>query len=210
MKVRHGPPHPISHYREKQLETEVVCEQCTLRFAIYGVFGWCPDCGAHNSLQILVKNLELARKQLGLASSGIDPDLAAHLRGDALENIVSAFDGFGRELCANRSTNIGFQNLVGARRNVQQEFGFDFADTLGNEDWDVACRLFQKRHLLAHKMGVMDTEYVQRAKDPAAVIGRRVVVRDADVAEAIAIVEKLGQRLFNGLLHFTKKSTGRR
>ena len=52
MKVS-GQPTPIRHYREKQLETEVVCEQCVLRYMIYGVFGFCPDCGVHNSLQIL-------------------------------------------------------------------------------------------------------------------------------------------------------------
>ena len=65
MKVSRDGPHPIRHYREKELETEVICDKCTLRFAIYGVFGWCPDCGAHNSAQILGKNLELARKDFG-------------------------------------------------------------------------------------------------------------------------------------------------
>ena len=31
-------PHPIRQYREKRLETEVVCDRCTLHYAIYGVF----------------------------------------------------------------------------------------------------------------------------------------------------------------------------
>jgi hypothetical protein len=44
-----GRPHPIRYYREKQLETEVICDHCTLRYAIYGAFGFCPDCGVHNS-----------------------------------------------------------------------------------------------------------------------------------------------------------------
>ena len=75
-------------YREKQLETEVICDKCTLRYAIFGVFGWCPDCGAHNSAEILGKNLELAKKELTLAQS-VEKDLAEHLIGDALENVVS-------------------------------------------------------------------------------------------------------------------------
>ena len=62
LKVTGGRPHPIRYYRERKLETHVVCENCTLRYAIYGVFGWCPDCGVHNSRQILAKNLELAEK----------------------------------------------------------------------------------------------------------------------------------------------------
>ena len=33
MKVKTGPPLPIHHYREKELETTVVCTNCTLRYA---------------------------------------------------------------------------------------------------------------------------------------------------------------------------------
>lgn len=102
LKVKGSPPRPIHYYREKQLETEVICDSCTLKYAIYGVFGWCPDCGVHNSLQILTKNLELAKKELKLAESA-DADLGNHLVGDALENVVSAFDGFGREVCSQKA-----------------------------------------------------------------------------------------------------------
>src|ERR1017187_5311807 len=75
LKVKPGAPVPIRWYREKNLETELICNQCGLRYAIYGVFGWCPDCGVHNSLQILGKNLELAMKKLALAES-VEKDLA--------------------------------------------------------------------------------------------------------------------------------------
>ncbi len=58
MKVS-GKPTALRHYRESKLETDVVCDRCALRYTIYGVFGFCPDCAVHNSLQILNKNLEL-------------------------------------------------------------------------------------------------------------------------------------------------------
>jgi hypothetical protein len=199
MKVSRSNPPPIRHYREKQLETKVTCDNCTLKYAIYGVFGWCPDCGTHNSLQILSKNLELAKKELALADA-VDVDLAEHLIGDALENVVSAFDGFGREICSQKGADIRFQNLVGARRVVQEQFGFDFADELDDDSWIAACRVFQKRHLLAHKMGVIDAEYVQKASDPNAVVGRRIRVAPPEVSQAANLVEILGQRLFKGLL----------
>ena len=133
MKLEPSAPHPIRYYREKQLETEVVCNACTLRYAIYGVFGWCPDRGVHNSLQILTKNLELDDKELALAET-VDKELADHLVGDALENLVSAFDGFGCEVCRQKSADIHFQNLAGARRRVQEIFGFDFADGLSPDE----------------------------------------------------------------------------
>ena len=158
-------PHPIHYYREKQLETEVVCDKCTLRYAIYGVFGWCPGCGVHNSLQILTKNLDLAGKELVLAAAA-EADLAAHLIGDALENVVAAFDGFGRQICAQRAAEIQFQNLGGARRKVNEYFAFDFVDSLSQDDWEFARRMFQKRHLIAHKIGVIDDEYVKKPTIP--------------------------------------------
>lgn len=199
LKVTQGPRHPIRHYREKELETHVVCDNCTLRYAIYGVFGWCPDCGIHNSLQILTKNLELAKKELTLAESA-ETELADHLVGDALENVVSTFDGFGREICLRNGTDIRFQGLSGARRRVNEVFGFDFADGLTPVEWDYICRTFQKRHVLSHKMGVIDEDYVQKANDPGAVVGRKVRVTYEEVTSSIVIVEALGRRLFAGVM----------
>jgi hypothetical protein len=166
------------------------------------VLGWCPDCGVHNSLQILQKNLELAGKELALAET-IEKDLADHLVGDALENLVSAFDGFGREVCLQKAAEIHFQNLAGARRRVHEAFRFDFADGLTPAEWQQALRTFQKRHLLSHKMGVIDEEYVQKASDPGAVVGRRIQVGREEMQASVAIVEKLGRRLYAGVLHPT-------
>lgn len=177
----------------------MVCETCTLRYAIYGVFGWCPDCGIHNSIQILTKNFELARKELILAET-VERDLANHLIGDALENIVSAFDGFGREISSRKGAEIRFQNLSGARRNVQDKFGFDFADALTADQWQYVCRVFQKRHLLAHKMGVIDDDYVVKVSDAGAVAGRKVQVSAEELNSSIEIIELLGRKLFAGIL----------
>jgi hypothetical protein len=199
LKVTQGARHPIQYYREKELETEVVCDACTLRYAIYGVFGWCPDCGIHNSVLILTKNFELARKELILAETA-EKELADHLIGDALENIVSAFDGFGREISSQKGSEIRFQNLPGARRNVQDKFGFDFADALTADQWQYVCRVFQKRHLLAHKMGVIDDDYVLKASDVGVVAGRKVQVSAEEVNSSIEIIELLGRKLFAGIL----------
>lgn len=198
-----GNPPPIHQYREKELETHVVCANCTLRYAVYGVFGYCPDCGVHNSLQILDKNLELAEKEAGLAQ-GRDSELSARLIELALQSEVSAFDSFGRETCRvqsarathpDRARRLSFQNLVGARRNVQQYFGVDIAGVLTPDDWDFACRCFQKRHLLAHKMGVVDEEYVRLANDPSAIVGRKVVISIDEVNHLAAILRDLGRYL---------------
>jgi RNase P subunit RPR2 len=123
LKITPGKLMPIHHYREKQLKTEVICSSCTLRYAVYGVFAFCPDCGQHNSLQILDKNLDVVSKMLNLSAS-LEPDVVERIIENALEDCVSAFDGFGREFCRvhrdraiveGRVERMTFQNLEGAR-----------------------------------------------------------------------------------------------
>ena len=203
LKVKRGRPVPIHSYREKELETEVVCVGCTLRYSVYGVFAFCPDCGQHNSLRILDKNLEVVGKMLDLAASS-QKELADKLIENALEDCVSAFDGFGRELCrvhANKAgtpakaKNMSFQNLQGAQTNVLQLFGVDFSAQMTAHDWQSAVRGFQKRHLAAHKMGVVDQEYITKTGDMRAVVGRKIGIGAEDVRELAAIVSRLATRL---------------
>jgi len=199
---------PIRHYAEKELETPVECSTCSLRYAIYGVFGFCPDCGAHNSLQILEKNLELARKQIALAESAADDDLKAHLIGDALENAVSAFDGFGREAAATKAalvTNakriekLSFQNLASADTTLQSLFGFSLRGGVSDDEWALLVRCFQKRHLLAHKMGVVDDKYIAATGDRSAVVGRKARIEANEVDALIDAVSKLSRHLVKSI-----------
>ena len=190
MKVKSGPRLPIHHYREKELETTIVCRNCTLRYAVYGVFAFCPDCGRHNSVEILEKNLEIVGKMLDLAKSH-DIDLAERLVENALEDCVSAFDGFGRELCrvhAERTPNperayrIRFQNMDKARDELRG-LGVNLTEGLAGQAWEKAIRLFQKRHVIAHKLGVVDQEYLDRTGDNHTMRGRKIRVSAAEVAE---------------------------
>ena len=191
MKVKSEHPKPIHHYREKKLETDVTCTNCTLRYSVYGVFAFCPDCGQHNSLQIFEMNMEVVRKMLGLAGS-TEQDLSTKLVENALEDCVSAFDGFGRELCrvyvyhaSNlvKAKKIRFQNFADARVNVKRAFGIDIAQSCGEEVCHQVVKLFQKRHVIAHKMGVVDQEYVDRTGDTNAIVGRKIVLRILEVQQ---------------------------
>ena len=201
MKVKPGRPTPIHYYREKELETEVVCANCTLRYSVYGVFAFCPDCGQHNSLQILDANREVVAKMLDLAA-GADKPLAEKLIENAMEDCISAFDGFGRELCRlharkaadpARAEKISFQNLDGAKTNVLNEFGHDISAYVTPDEWAAVVRNFQKRHLIAHKMGVIDEAYVAKSGDPHAVVGRKVSISAEDVTNTLAVVRKFAQ-----------------
>lgn len=200
-----GRPHPIQYYREKQIETHVTCEICTLEYAIYGVFAFCPDCRTHNSIQILNKNMELVQKEIAFANTSDDKELLTRLIEDALENAVSAFDGFGRAASsayANKSTDesqakeISFQNIQNARNKIKTIFGFDFASNISETEWEMTVRCFQKRHLLAHTMGVIDDDYIKKSKDISAIAGRKISITQDEVIELANLLMKIGSNLF--------------
>lgn len=194
---------PVRYYHEETLETEVTCDSCTLQYAIYGVFAYCPDCRKHNSLQILNKNLELVEKQIALAATTSD-DVSALLIGSALQNAVAAFDGFGREMGRvyaahddnpTQVKNLSFQNLSGAQKNMQELFGFDIAACLEADSWTFVLCCFQKRHLLAHSMGIINERYIEATSDSQAVVGRKVIIRADEVTKLVVSLQTLGASL---------------
>jgi len=202
LEVKQGARRSIHYYREKRLETEVVCESCTLHYAIYGLFGFCPDCRAHNSLQILSKNLDLVLKQLELSSTIEDAALRRHLTEDALENCVSAFDGFGRETCRIRAhradtkaQSISFQNPNRFANRLAESFGVDLRTQLTEPDWSVIHQGFMKRHVVAHKSGVVDAQYIAETSDPTAIVGRRIPLEEHEVRDLAQLLRSLGQQL---------------
>ena len=196
---------PVHEYREQELETTVICNACSLRYAIYGVFAFCPDCGVHNSKQILGANLDLAEKKLGLCGAA-PADLVPSLIEDALKWQVKAFDGFGREVCRVRAmavpsvdvSKVSFQNLGGARFNVREKLGFDFAVAVPRDDWEFAARCFQKRHVFDHRSGVVDQEYIDKTHDTTAVVGRKLALTMSEVQRLSGVLRTLGMALVAG------------
>jgi hypothetical protein len=206
MKLQSGTPVPIRFYRERTLETDVACEACSLEYSVFGLFAVCPDCGQHNSKAILLKNLTLTRRQLELAATLADADFRRHIIEDALENCVSAFDGFARESCRVRrmvsadpikAENISFQNLTKADKRLRTLFGVQFESEVAPGDWAIASRCFMKRHVIAHRSGVVDQQYLDEANDSAAVVGRRISVEPSEVEALATAVERIAGTLLS-------------
>ena len=95
--------------------------------------------------------------------------------------------------------DIRFQNIVSARQQVLQRFGFDFAANVSEVVWEAVSRSFQKRHLLAHTMGVIDEDYLRLAHDPGAVVGRRIGITAKEVRSLATDLQSLGEYLFSAL-----------
>lgn len=200
IKVKRGDPIPIAEYTEKDLETKLVCVNCTLSYAVYGVFAFCPDCREHNSLQIYLANLDVVTKLLAMIAT-VDKDIKEALVESCLGKVVSAFDGYGRELCGIyaskaldpvKAAKVSFQSVQQARTHVQTHFGFDLAASLSASEWQDIIRLFQKRHLFAHKAGEIDDDYIAKANDRFAIKGHKVTLSHDEIVTLIDQVKRLG------------------
>lgn len=192
-----GSPTPITHYSESELEEKITCDSCTLQYAIYGVFGYCPDCGIHNSKQMIDANFELISKMLELASTA-DKAIADKLIENAIEDAISAFDGFGRELCSGLIKGISFQNIEAAKTKLLEQ-GIDIAGGINYGDWGFVKEQFQKRHLLAHKMGVIDEEFQRKTNVHESLVGRKVTITKDEVEQLICHLKTISGNLFAGV-----------
>lgn len=208
-KVEPGKPTPIHYYRENRLETEIVCSKCTLRYSVYGVFAFCPDCGQHNSLQIFNKNLEVVGKMLDISAT-VQDEISKRLIENALEDCVSAFDGFGRELCRvfskksfdpTRVEKVSFQNLDIAKNNILNLFNIDLTSGINLDEWEFLIRCFQKRHVLSHRMGVIDNNYIHKTGDTEAIVGRKVAIEEDEVRRLMQILSNTTQKLSEEFQH---------
>lgn len=198
------PPVRLRFPEDLKLETHIECSNCTLKYAVYGVFAFCPDCGRRNAQQILENKLDLTQEFLEMAVSG-KKSLIEELIGNALTSVVASFDSYGREMCRayapksskpSKAESIRFQNLEGAQKNVLDCFGFDIASQLIRDDWQLIIRSFQKRHLLQHRSGVVDEEYLAKANDPHARLGRKVELSGDEVRQLIKVVREMGGHFF--------------
>lgn len=208
LKVEPHRPLPLHQYAESRLETHVECAGCSLKYAIYGVFGFCPDCGVHNSRDILEANLALVEKMLALADEQDDGPIREKLVENALEDCVSAFDGWGRAACAAfdgratdpaRARSVSFQNLKRARTRVNELFAYDLESPLAPGEFDAAHTVFQKRHVLAHCMGVVDQAYLDSTGDQGATIRRKVPFGVAEILAVTAVLRKTAMGLVDHL-----------
>lgn len=202
-----GRPHPIAYYHEQELEQQLVCDNCTLNYSIFGVFGFCPDCGVHNSHQIFEANLSIVKKMLELSDKH-DADVSEKIIENALEDAVSSIDGYGRELTKisaaklkdqDKIKNLSFQNIKKAREIILDLFDFDMAANLTKDEWGDVALLFQKRHLITHKMGVIDEVYLKQTGQSESLIRRKIKIDKNEILKLITSLQKIGTSLFQGL-----------
>lgn len=68
---------------------------------------------------------------------------------------------------------------------------------MSKNELDSLVILFQKRHLLAHNEGIVDSKYIQKANDNTYKEGQRIVVGGKDVDLLVSLIEKVSSEIKN-------------
>ena len=88
-----------------------------------------------------------------------------------------------------------FQNLSESSAVWRTATGKGYDDLLGASDLEALGVLFQQRHLLAHREGLVDREYIDRTHDPTYKVGQKLIIRETAVLRLADLVEQLGEAL---------------
>lgn len=168
-------PYPTSKFDTAHFDLKLKCERDETEFALNGVLFRCPTCGIENPREIM-KNLT-NRVKLGCADTP-----SREVLSNFLSEIVATFDGVMRKCnkiaVENSKINGGdihpevrsFQNISAARNKLVQVFDMSIFVV----DWSEYVKIFQKRHLFAHSLGVVDAEYIAKSGDVSSEIGKQV------------------------------------
>ncbi len=165
-------------YAERRVDTEFECADCSTRFQVYGIFGFCPGCSCEN-LQIYDANWSNIKLKLDT-----EPDRERQLR-HAYGDLVSTFEVFCNRKAKRVSKESGnFQVLFDARKYFKNHAGVDILANIETGDLLALRRVFQKRHLCIHAGGEITERYVKMIPEDSKLQGTQVVltVEELDTA----------------------------
>jgi hypothetical protein len=182
------------------------CEECRCRYSSVGAAFFCPACG-HNSapstFQAAVESVRATVAQVpsikrALKDRDAAEDAARLILEQSFAKLVASFQRFA-EATFDSLPNSGqfkrrknvFQSIPESSALWRQVAGKGYEDLISGAELEALIRFFQQRHLLAHKEGMVDQDYVDKAGDTTYAPGQRLVVRERDVLRLADILVKL-------------------
>jgi len=205
-----SPASPIAAPFEEELRRDVQCPACTLDHAVFGLATWCPDCGADIFLVHLHAEANIIRRILTAVPdrhATLGARVAARDVENALEDAVSIFEAglksttrrwlatqgqSPQEIEAILATRIrnGFQNPDRAADLYNGTIGRDLFVGVTSAERMELVDTFAKRHPITHNLGVIDRQYLARART-GHLEGREIRVSPTEVDHALILTHKI-------------------
>lgn len=189
------------------LQVKITCDHCSCRFAVIGTGFFCPACGVDQIGTVFERSITAVKDGLDILDAIRDAipdrdladDTVRNIIEGSLHNLVASFQRYLDRLYEDHTGNIppknAFQRLNQGSNLWKAETGRTYEKLIGITELTRLNRYFQQRHLLAHRQGVVDAEYIHKSGDTSYQVGQRLVVKESDVQGAADLVEKLGKAI---------------
>ena len=191
------------------LELEIQCEGCRARFRVLGTAFFCPCCGANLVERIFDDALRKVRLKADTAAT-VEAAVAATSSKDdaalvsrsmietAFTDVVTAFQAFLEQRFTGRycppapppKKNV-FQRLTDGSALWRDHAGEGYDAWLTAAELERLAVLFQRRHVLAHRDGIIDADYLTKTADASYKAGQRLVTSRGDVHELADLVARI-------------------
>ena len=126
-----------------------------------------------------------------------------------LPRFVSAFEAMADDLRAQllklpmtvkRRKEVGelrFQRINEAEERLRKWFGIEIFTGLKQDDGEFLNREFNRRHLIVHKAGRVDDEYLQKTGDTSVKLHQSIRVRSNDIARLSKLLHQCANNFFD-------------
>lgn len=196
------------------MEQRLACEICNCHYAVTGAAFFCPACGHNSVVATFTQTIETVRQIVGqmtsvrtLLAANFDEDIAHNSVRTTLEDsvirLVGAFQQFSEALFEKvptastfKKSKNTFQRLAEASALWRNAIGKGYDDLLTIDELRTLGEMFQKRHLLAHRNGIVDQEYIDKSGDVTYAVGQRLVIKEATVLRLAELLNKLSRELY--------------
>lgn len=210
VRVNDGPLPPIrsvTTYVEDKVRRTITCDNCHSDYGVYGATAFCPICGPRAALSTVLEAIERGRRALALEDVLRD-DLREQARADgifdkaatdAVKDSVTLFEVFARDQFTSRVPGHApivkqegrgiFQRLDDTDALFATHVGTAISALLPKDCWERLQTVFQQRHVLVHRQGIVDDDYLKRVPNARQKVGQRLVLTRQDAEHALDAVE---------------------
>lgn len=192
---------PKFYYAEESQQNHYTCSACDEQNDILGRYGYCSNCGTHNGMYELEKDINNIRERIknGVSYEG------------CVKDAVSAFDSYARQIANQLASRVPmtevrrkewkkklFHNLKPCAEALNAVFDIDIFKGLQPSDIEFASLRFHRRHVYEHNGGEADDKYIRDSGDTS--VRPKQVIRESqqNAFDITSLVMKMGKNMHEG------------
>ena len=197
-------------YSEQQQQRQFQCSYCDVKYDILGDYGGCPGCGKLNAREVIDIKLKDLESQIQDVDETVVERNERAIHWEKLTVCVSEFEGLANYLLdyflripatTKRKKDlraVSFQRFDKANDCFSNWFGFDFLENIPPVDRIFLNKMFNRRHLVTHKAGRVDQEYLNNTGDTSVRINEVIRFKHKDILRLLPLIRLMSFNLIDG------------